>query len=414
MGTSWMDASEIVTGLILNNELSENAVRPDLFYPPYDGIIRLIKRGNWTIDKLINVCGVSPVTTAMESINHLNGSRHTINWIQVLETAHATYSAGVDLEQLSKKLMRNEDVDLSRLHAIAQKALAGQGKLTSASDIVARELPFILSGFEPLDQEMGGIPEVGLITVGGATKSGKTSWMIRLVFDFLALYKEKYVVIFSIEMLQEELKMRMKEVEPKCEYTNEDGVLVRDERLDRILVQDGPVTPEQVASIASQVDNLGMVVVDFADLMIQGEASESKYASMYITLMLTAKSLHCPLILLAQFNRQYVGNLPRPNYLRYTGLAEALSWMLITLWNPEISYHADEDDEESELPILEGHAYMIVWLCRGGFRKHMNDSPGAIAIPFRGDRGWWNKSKGTRWYSLRKEPKKRTKTKPMY
>lgn len=415
MATNWKDASEIVMGLILKNELSENAVRPDILYPPYDGVMRAIKRGNWTIESLIEICGVGPISAALESINHLNGTRTSVDWIRVLEMSNATYVAGSELEQIAKKLMKNDNVDLSKLHVIAQKAQAGEGKLTSAASVVAREVPFILSGYAPLDREMGGIPEVGLITVGGATKSGKTSWIIRVIFDFLKQHPDKYICFFSIEMLKEELKMRMKEVEPNCERVDEEtGEIIQDERLSRILIQDGPTTPEQIASIASQVDNLGAVVIDFADLMIQGEASESKYASMYVTLMLAAKSLHCPIFLLAQFNRQYTGNLPRPNFLRYTGLAEALSWMLITLWNPEISYHVgDDDDEDMELPILEGHAYIIVWLCRGGFRLHPNDSPGAIAVPFNGRRGW-HPNRGS-WYSLRKDgSKRRTKVKPMY
>jgi hypothetical protein len=37
---------------------------------------------------------------------------------------------------------------------------------------------------------------------------------------------------------------------------------------------------------------------------------------------------------------------------------------------------------------------------RGGFRKHLDASPGAIQIPFRGDKGWSNKE--GRWYSLAK------------
>lgn len=403
MGSSWRDITEIVAGLVLTGKISDRAIRPETCYPPYDNLIKAMRRGANTPEKVMEIVGIAPVTAALTAIQNIDDFK--TNWIMMLESAYATYSAGSELEEVAKKLKKNEDVDLSRLHSIAQKAISGQGKLTPASQVVAREIPFILSGYKPLDREMGGIPEVGLITVGGATKSGKTTWMIRLILDFLELYKDKFVVIFSIEMLQEELKMRMKEVEPKLEY-EKDGEIVQDERLSRILIHDGPIHHEQIPSIAAQVENLGMVCIDFADLMIQGEASESKYAAMYVNLMLSAKTLHCPIVMLAQFNRQYNGKLPRPNNLRYTGLAEALSWMLITLWNPEIGYHQDSgEDEQLELPILEGKAYMIIWLCRGGFRKHPNDSPGAIAIEFKGERGW-SPVKGT-WYSLRKEPRRK-------
>lgn len=393
----------------MRQELSELAVRPDLFYPPYDNLIKIIKGKEWTLETIIDTVGVNPVTAAMQSTATLDDDAKKINWIRVLELSQATYTAGIDLDRIAKKLLRGENADLSALHNIAQKAAAGQGKLIPASQVVAKEVPFILSGFGPLDAHMGGLPAVGLTVVAGATKSGKTTFAIRLVNNFLHQHEDRYAIYFSIESLGEELKMRMKEVNPRLEY-EKDGQTIRDPILDRWLIHDGAITPEQLMNIAAQVENLGIIVIDFADLMISGEASESKYASMYTTLMLAAKALGCPIILLAQFNRQYTGGIPRPNYIRYTGLAESLAWMLITLWNPEISYHADnndDDDDDLELPILDGYAYMIMWLCRGGFRIHPDESPGAVAIKFRGDRGWNPDPNACRWYSLRKEPKRK-------
>jgi hypothetical protein len=43
---------------------------------------------------------------------------------------------------------------------------------------------------------------------------------------------------------------------------------------------------------------------------------------------------------------------------------------------------------------------MITWKVRGGFREHVNDCPGAVQIPFRGDKGWSDKE--GRWFSLKK------------
>lgn len=397
----------------MRNLLSETAVRPDTLYPPYNNLIKTVQRGDWTTENLIEVVGVGPVTAAMQASASLPETSKNFDWIRLLENAHAMYTAGVELEKVAKKLIHGEEADLSMLNSIAQKAMSGQGKLTPASKITAREVPFIRCGYKPLDDHMGGLPAVGLTVVAGATKSGKTTFAVRLVDDFLHLYEDKYVCYFSIESLGEELKMRMKEVDPKLEYVVDTGTGVgevkQDVILERWLIHDGPVTPEQVLNISAQVEHLGMVVIDFADLMITGEASESKYAAMYTTLMLAAKKLGVPIILLAQFNRQYDGGIPRPNYIRYTGLAEALSWMLITLWNPEISYHADNEDadeEDLELPILDGYAYMIIWLCRGGFRVHPDEAPGAVAIKFRGDIGWDYLHSG-KWYSMKKEPKRK-------
>lgn len=397
--------------MIINGQLSESVIDPNTLIPPYNNVLKAIRRDpNWSFESLINTIGIQPIAIAREAVTNMqNLNGDDVNWVSVLETTYAMHSAGIDLEKLGVKMQKGENVDLSILHEIAQKAISGQGKLTPMSKIVARDVPFIPSGFKPLDVHMGGLPAMGLVTVGGATKAGKTTFAIRLAIQFLKLYKDKRVAFFSIEMMQDELKMRMLEVSPKLEYVDpETGETIRDEILDRWDVADSPTTPEGVINIASQIENLGMVVIDFADLLIQGEASESKYASMYVTLMLAAKKLGVPIILLAQFSRQYTGGMPRPNYLRYTGLAEALSWMLITLWNPEIGYHKDnnDEDEEFELPMLDGHAFIIPWLCRGGFRNHKDDSPGAIAVRFDGEKGYDFTRDGA-WYSLRKEPKRK-------
>jgi replicative DNA helicase len=88
-----------------------------------------------------------------------------------------------------------------------------------------------------------------------------------------------------------------------------------------------------------------------------------------------------------------------------TGLAEALAWMVLMLYNPTTDWHSEpEGREEYFLPerVYSGSqtGYVICWKVRGGFRKHLEDSPGAIAIPFRGDTGWHG-TKG-KWFSLKK------------
>jgi hypothetical protein len=116
--------------------------------------------------------------------------------------------------------------------------------------------------------------------------------------------------------------------------------------------------------------------------------------------MFGAKQLHCPIVALAQLSGNYQGGVPRPQYLRYTRLAEALAWQIIMLYNPSEDYFADDTDSDL-LPIVDGFGYAICWKVRGGFRKHKGESPGAISIPFKGSKGWHPKDEG-RWFSLRK------------
>jgi hypothetical protein len=140
------------------------------------------------------------------------------------------------------------------------------------------------------------------------------------------------------------------------------------------------------------------VIIDFADYLIRGEVTESKTAELYRILAIGSKQLKCPVVLLSQLSRSYQGGIPRPYHVRYSSLTEAFAWLNIMLYNPSFDFYEERDADV--LPIKDKVAYMCVWKCRGGFRLHREDSPGAIAVPFIGARGWGNKSK---WFSLKKE-----------
>ena len=79
--------------------------------------------------------------------------------------------------------------------------------------------------------------------------------------------------------------------------------------------------------------------------------------------------------------------------------------MLLMLYNPATDWFSDEDAKDKNgkeiLVVREGYAYILAWKSRGGFRKHLNDSPGAIMLQFRGDRGWRTDSEG-KWFSLKR------------
>ena len=83
-----------------------------------------------------------------------------------------------------------------------------------------------------------------------------------------------------------------------------------------------------------------------------------------------------------------------------TGMAEALSWMILMLYDPSSNWVASEDKSSEILPAIDGVAYIIAWKVRGGFRVHADDCPGAIAVPFKGSRGWHPKQ--SKWFSLKK------------
>jgi hypothetical protein len=78
-------------------------------------------------------------------------------------------------------------------------------------------------------------------------------------------------------------------------------------------------------------------------------------------------------------------------------MAKVLAWMQLMLYRPAEDTHAEKDAEK--LPIISDIGYIIAWKIRGGFRKHKDESPGAIQLPFDGETGW-NMELG-KWFSLK-------------
>lgn len=388
MGITWSDSSEIVCGLVLKNRISVNSINASILMPPYDDVIRLIQIGETRPEVLVEKCGLNTIQTALEAEKNVNGTGEYANWITILEKAQIAASAAAQFRKWSSKLEEGKEIDWGKAKTLINSACTvDTSDMVPLSKIESGEVPFILTGWNALDEHLGGIPEVGVVLVAAPPGTGKTTFAAKLTSCYVKAHPDKCISFFSIEMILKEIATRLRE-------TNK----ITSEEEERIILCETPVNAEEALSKASAYDNLGMIVIDFADLMITGETTESSMAQIYRDLMKGSKSLHVPIILLAQLSRNYQGGLPRPKDIRYTSLAEALSWMILMLYNPTTDFYAEADSEI--LPAVENAAYICAWKVRGGFRKHLNESPGAILTKFRGDRGWGDVGK---WYSLRKE-----------
>jgi replicative DNA helicase len=384
----WIENSELVAGLVITGKLSVNSVRPEIFMPPYDEVIKRYKNGRESVEELIESVGLTPINACLEAANTVNGLSRA-NWVAMLENSYNMYSAGMKMEKLATNLKKGKEIEWGELVSLSAHAQRGSANdFTPLSEIEGGKVPFIDSGWEAFDEHVGGLPCTGLVVVGGNPGVGKTSYMTKTVSSF-ATKHNKSIAVFSIEMVLSEIAYRFRETNKLPKSVEQ-----------KIQLCDLPVSPEEVINKATTIENLGLVTIDFADLMIRGDTTESSMAHIYRTLMLGAKQLHCPIILLSQLNRNYKSGIPRPNNLRYTGLAESLGWMILMLYDPSRDWLEDDSEEVKLLPVVENKAYIIVWKVRGGFRKHLDESPGAIMLPFRGDKGWGSHSSS--WFSLRK------------
>lgn len=392
---NWQDASEIVTGLVLKGRLAENSVRPEMLISPYDHIIKEVQSGNREPEHLIEKIGLGPVQTCFDAVHNINGTGE-LDWVGILEQSALAYEAGIKLEKFAQKLQRGDDVDWSQITYYAKLAEQGRSsKFTPLSDVKITDTPYIKTGYDPIDQELCGIPEVGLVIIGGPTGSGKTWFFTKMSSKFAITHPDKVVAFFSLEMLLGEIKSRYKPYNlPK--HVEE-----------RIMLNPHPTNVEGVIAQSATIDHLGLVGIDFADLLVREEITASGMEKVYKILMLGAKELNVPIVLLAQLTG-YNGGIPTPDMMRWTRLAGMLGWSVWTIYNPMKDWFGDEASKKSGLPLINNTAFLCAWKMRGGFWKIgknnekvlREDDPGAIMIPFRPELGWGDKHK---WFSLKKE-----------
>lgn len=394
--SDWRSISEILAGAAYKYRFCPDEkylkvpislVNPDTFYPPINDFIKAVKDTNKTKEDIVMQYPdtFQAAKFAVESLNGLSNSN--INWIDVLAKRASEYGASIQLRKISDQLENGDDVDWSKVAGIAKRAQLQQNvnAYTPLSEIERMKIPFVKTGWDAVDTHLGGIPSFGLIILEGYPKSGKTTAIAKLAGCFAKTHPDKKVAVHTYEMIQEELAMRFDEIE-----------VLPEEIQTRILLRDVPENAEQAVSIAATEDDLGLMIVDFADFMIQGETNESTMSHIYRTISTGAKQLRVPIILIAQLSGSR-GGIPRPQDIRYTRLAEAFSSMVLAIYNPHTQKHYDNPDAEL-LPIMKNAAYLVCWLVRGGFRMHKEDSPGAIAIGWNGGRGWGDKGK---WFAIR-------------
>lgn len=378
-----LDNSERVAGLIISKRVSASIFNPEQFAYPYNEIVKKIKSKEKPED--IYLTYTEAYDTAVMAAEGINGSHEGIDWTDILNKSYVAENAGKKLSKVSHDLLNGKNVSLSTIRSILTDLGNEKTGRKSLIDIPPSEIPFIETGWEALDEHLGGIPSVGLIVVSAYPSAGKTSWVIKLAKSFAIKHKDKNIGFYSLEMIDSEISLRFKEIGNSGKYQ------------ERIKINCDPLDIYGVINDAAQIDNLGLVIIDFVDLLVKGESTESSVGAIYRECATTAKELGCPIVLLAQYSYRYQGGIPRPEHIRYTSLARALGWMLICLWNPHTNMLADDPEALKGLPMrskvktksgVTHEAAAIFWKSRGGFRKHPFESPGAIIHQFKGDKGW--------------------------
>lgn len=221
------------------------------------------------------------------------------------------------------------------------------------------------TGFRSVDAIIGGLNKSDLILVAGRPGMGKSSFAVNIATN-VALKTKKDVVIFNLEMSVEQItarilsslsgirndKFRSGDLSPQewvtlCEAADHlsQQTLYLDDTAD--------ITAQQMKAKLRRVPNLGLVVIDYLQLMSTGSRSTDnrvqEVSQITRSLKIMAKELDVPIILLSQLSRATEGrqgHRPMLSDLRESGSIEQDADIVMLL------YREGYYDKECKMPNL--------------------------------------------------------------
>ncbi len=238
------------------------------------------------------------------------------------------------------------------------------------------QLPGISTGLADIDDCLQGLGEGDFVLIASRPGMGKTSIGLNIAVN-AAKTSGKTVAIFSLEMSRQQLALRMLSSESHIDqYQLNQGRLNAEEwtrlmeaagalsQMD-IRMDDNPtMTVAEMAAQCRRVENLGLVVVDYLQLM-QSAGSGNSWANESRTqavsdisrmMKVTAKELGVPVVCMSQLSRANEGRQnkrPMLSDLRESGSIEQDADAVIGLYREGYYDRECEDPNAAEAIILK-------------------------------------------------------------
>lgn len=229
-------------------------------------------------------------------------------------------------------------------------------------------IPGLSTGLAGLDRMISGLNKSDLILLAARPGKGKTTLALNILLD-VGKKSGKSVVFFSLEMSREQLAMRLisseafidnkKLVTGKLSQDDWERVSAAAAALSKtnILIDDDPtLSVADMNAKCRRVENLGLVVVDYLQLMqsaggrsYSGENRQQVVSDISRAMKIMAKELNVPVLCLSQLSRAGVTRAdkrPILSDLRESGAIEQDADIVMFLYS-EDSY--DNDSESHNL-----------------------------------------------------------------
>lgn len=379
----------------------------------WDAIIRLYERG-----EAIDYLTVVEELRATDDLQRVGGSAYITHLINQTPTFIYTEAYGrvVERAAVRRRLLhaageiastsRKEDLDAHAVIAEAETILfdaterfvansSGASIATAASNyfdeveaaranIGAFGVP---SGFNEVDNLLGGFQRDDLIIVAGRPGMGKTSWALSAALN--AARTGARVAVFSLEMGNNQLMQRFVAAETgisterlRLGKLDDSQFALFTESIGRLSelpvhLDDGAeLTPMALRTKCRRIQHeqgLDLIIVDYLGLMTGGQRFDSRTLEIaFITRKLKqlARELHVPVIAVSQLNRDVEkrqDKRPQLSDLRQSGSIEQDADVVMFLYRDEVYNPATEQPNQTEVIVA----------------KHRNGPTGTATLFFR-------------------------------
>ncbi len=223
----------------------------------------------------------------------------------------------------------------------------------------------IPTGFGELDRTLTGLNKSDLIILAARPGVGKTSFALNVATNIATSREDTAVAVFSLEMTKQQLAQRiLSSVSGVTSVAFRSGEIAPDDWTSiaeatgslskaRIFIDDkSGVSVQEIKSKARRIKNLGLVIVDYLQLM-GGTGRENRVneiSDITRAFKIMAKELNVPIILLSQLSRDNEKQARRPKLsdLRDSGSIEQDADIVLFIHKES----TEDDDDNSEVSLI--------------------------------------------------------------
>ncbi|WP_458862509.1 replicative DNA helicase [Acidaminobacterium chupaoyuni] len=223
------------------------------------------------------------------------------------------------------------------------------------------KLPGLPSGFSDLDNALGGLNKSDLILIAARPGMGKTSFALNIIMA-AAEKSGKDVAVFQLEMSDTQLATRMLSSEALVDSRKLRMGTLNEEDWDKIahasailsktniyIEDNSAISVSEIKAKCRRLgDKLGLIVIDYLQLMQGSKSSENRVqqiSEISRSLKIMAKELNVPVICLSQLSRgpeQRPNKRPMLSDLRESGAIEQDADIVLFLYRDDY-YNPDSE-----------------------------------------------------------------------